>query len=58
MFQLLTDYIRARVEADDESLAFVLSHFKPVKARRGEILLHFGDVCRRSEEHTSELQSH
>lgn len=46
MFQRLTDYIRARVEADDASLSFVLSHFKPAKARRGELLLNFGDVCR------------
>lgn len=44
--QDLSAYIRARAQTDEASLDFVLSHFRPAQAKRGEILLDFGDVCR------------
>lgn len=42
----LAHYIRQRVDADPESLQYVLNQFRPVRLKKGDILLNFNEVCR------------
>jgi CRP-like cAMP-binding protein len=46
MYSLIEKDIKDLVNADDESLQYVLSHFKLVKAKRNQFLLKEGEVCR------------
>jgi CRP-like cAMP-binding protein len=46
MYSLLQNDIRKLVNADDESLQFVLSHFRQVKTKRNHFLMKEGDICR------------
>lgn len=46
MYSLIEKDIKKLVNADEESLQFVLSHFKLVKVKRNQFLLKEGDICR------------
>lgn len=46
MYSLIEKDIKKLVPADEESLQFVLSHFKPIKTKRNHLLLKEGEVCR------------
>lgn len=48
MYETLTDYIRSRVEADDESIRTILSFFKPLTPERNELLLTAGQTSQRT----------
>ncbi|GAA4311469.1 Crp/Fnr family transcriptional regulator [Nibribacter koreensis] len=45
MYQRLKDFITARVPTDDASLNFICSHFTPLKTKRNQLLLQYGEVC-------------
>lgn len=46
MYSLIENDIRKLINADEESLRFVLSHFRQVKIKRNYLLLREGEVCR------------
>lgn len=46
MYQLLEQYLRKHADISDEEIAAFCSRLKFKKAKRGEILLEAGDVCR------------
>jgi CRP-like cAMP-binding protein len=46
MYSLIENDIKKLVNADHESLQFVLSHFKEIKTKRNHLLLKEGEVCR------------
>ena len=46
MYSLIENDIKKLVNADEESLQFVLSHFKELETKRNHLLLKEGDVCR------------
>jgi len=46
MYSLIENDVKKLVNADEQSLAFVLSHFKLVSVKRNHLLLKEGDVCR------------
>jgi CRP-like cAMP-binding protein len=46
MYELLHTYFAERTDIDDATFATICKHCKPVKARRNEILLMQGEICR------------
>jgi CRP-like cAMP-binding protein len=42
----LEQYILQRVAADPESLRYVVGLFRPIRVKKGDILLNFNEVCR------------
>ena len=47
MNEQLTNYIRERVNVSEEELQQILSHYKPLKLKRNEVLLSEGEAARR-----------
>ncbi|GGK84472.1 Crp/Fnr family transcriptional regulator [Rufibacter glacialis] len=45
MYQLLRDYLTARTTIDEATLAFICSHFSPLKTKRNQFLLQYGQTC-------------
>lgn len=48
MHELLTAYIRARITVTDEELAAILSYFRPITAKKDELLIRYGTVHQRT----------
>ena len=47
MYEQLSAYIRERVTVSEEELQLILSHYKPLKLKKNEVLLSEGDPARR-----------
>jgi len=47
MYEQLSAYIRDRITVNEEDLQFILSHYKPLKLKKNELLLSEGELSRR-----------
>lgn len=48
MYDQLTNYINGKIKVSEEELAIILSYFKPLKAKKNELLLAHGQTSQRS----------
>ncbi len=46
MYDQLKKYFRDRTEIDEQTLDEICKHFKPIKAKRNQLLLMQGDICK------------
>lgn len=46
MYQQLEHYFKERTNIDEISLQEIISHFKPLKTKRNEVLCRIGQVCK------------
>ena len=45
MYQRLRDYLTARIPTDEATLESICACFTPLKTRRNQLLLQYGETC-------------